>query len=707
VREPPSSAEPSISQPSVRGSWAPWVVAVFAGIAFVASVPLSYAAGVNDADDLMFIVPLVPAVGLYLWIGATIASRARNAIGWIFISVVAFFALGSLAGYYATLALVERDGTLPFGEIAAWVDRWAIVGSLAPFVLLFLLFPTGDTPSRRWRWLLWTELALIALDAVLLALTPGRLTGVEGQLKTIVVENPIGVAALEDVADPVTLAIGFALLVSGFASVAALVVRYRRAGREERQQIRWLAYVGAATAASIVALFATGIAAENDPGGLLEFASSVAFFVTFVLLVLGVPVASAIAILRYRLYDLDLVVRKSLVFAGLGAFITIVYVAIVGGIGAIVGSRADATLSFVAAAVLALLFHPARERARRIADRLVYGRRATPYEVLAEFSDRMGEALAAEDVLPRMAAIVGRAVGAVGAAIRLDVGGRVRDVATWSADEAGTAAPAEHSFEVRHQGEILGAVTVAMPPDDPMDPSKEKLVHELASQAGLVLRNARLIEELRASRQRLVAAQDEERRKIERNLHDGAQQHLVALAVQLTLAEQMVGRDAAKEREIIHRVRNAANDALEQLRDLARGIYPPLLADKGLAAALDAHAKRLSIPVSVDVDGVGRYPQEIEFALYFCALEALNNVSKYAHASHVDIRLRQGDHGIVLEIADDGIGFDPGSVAEGTGIRGMSDRLEAVGGRIEIRTAPGEGTTVTAVANVASTGEGP
>jgi signal transduction histidine kinase len=314
--------------------------------------------------------------------------------------------------------------------------------------------------------------------------------------------------------------------------------------------------------------------------------------------------------------------------------------------------------------------------------------------VLTAFSERMGETFATDDILPRMAAIVGRGTGATSAAILLDIGGAPREVARWTADGAAIRGD-EGRFEVRHQGEILGAIEVVMPASDPMTPTKEKLVRDLASQAGLVLRNVRLIEELRASRQRLVAAQDDERRRLERNLHDGAQQQLVALAVQLRLAEQLAGSDADKEREILHRLQAMTTDTLEDLRDLARGIYPPLLADQGLPAALEAQARRSPLPVSIHADGVGRYPQQIESAVYFCTLEALNNVAKYAEASRAVVRLSQCDGHVEFAVEDDGRGFDAAGSNYGTGLQGMADRLDAVGGELRIESRPGDGTSLT------------
>jgi signal transduction histidine kinase len=233
-----------------------------------------------------------------------------------------------------------------------------------------------------------------------------------------------------------------------------------------------------------------------------------------------------------------------------------------------------------------------------------------------------------------------------------------------------------------------------MPANDPMTPAKERLIRDLAAQAGLVLRNAKLIEDLRASRQRLVAAQDQERRRIERNIHDGAQQQLVALAVKLKLADALVGRDEERAHAMLADLQVETNQTLEDLRDLARGIYPPLLADKGLAAALENQSRKSTVPVSVETDGIGRYPQEAEAAVYFSCLEALQNVAKYAGATKATVRLAQTNGSLTFEVSDDGIGFDPAAASRGSGLQGIADRLAALGGELEVRSAPGDGTTV-------------
>jgi signal transduction histidine kinase len=252
----------------------------------------------------------------------------------------------------------------------------------------------------------------------------------------------------------------------------------------------------------------------------------------------------------------------------------------------------------------------------------------------------------------------------------------------------------EAAVPVLHQGELLGAISIRMPPAEPLSASNERLVADVASQAGLVLSNVRLIEELRASRQRLVAAQDAARRKLERNLHDGAQQQLVALAVKQRLAAGLLAKDPAKVAELLEGLQADTAAAIENLRDLARGIYPPLLADQGLAAALVAQARKATVPVHVDADGIGRHSQDVEAAVYFCCLEALQNVAKYAEASNVWLRLSAADGSLAFEVIDDGRGFDMATTRMGSGLQNMADRLAALDGVVEVRSRPGDGTTV-------------
>jgi signal transduction histidine kinase len=379
------------------------------------------------------------------------------------------------------------------------------------------------------------------------------------------------------------------------------------------------------------------------------------------------------------------------------------------------GSRPNLVLSIIATAIVAVAFQPVRERLQTFANRLVYGKRATPYEVLAQFSERVAESYAADDVLPRMARVLAEGTGAERADVWLRSGDHLRATAHWP-DRNGAEArhpigvteqlmPAmlevDRAAAVRHQGVLLGALTVNKRQGESLTPVEEKLLDDLASQAGLVLKNVGLtaellqrLEDLRASRQRLVAAQDEERRRLERNLHDGAQQNLVALKVKLGLAEAFAEKDPAKSKELLRELKDDADEALETLRDLARGIYPPLLAEKGLAVALESQARKATLPVEVSADGVGRYPQDIEAAVYFCVLEALQNVQKYADAGEATVRLSDAGGQLRFEVRDDGKGFDPAATRKGSGLTNMADRLDALDGRVEVTSRPAEGTTV-------------
>jgi signal transduction histidine kinase len=629
----------------------------------------------------------VPILGIVL-----ASRRPENRIGWVF--VVAGFSLGlsQFGTSYGLHALVADPGSLPAGRVFAWVGNSIGLVAIGALAFLFLLFPTGHLRSARWRpaaWFVGGAFALNTATAMVFA----------SQAWSDPFTQPSS-------GSPFTTFVFFALFLlpvvgSLAVSLTAVIVRFRKSAGDERLQLKWFA-TGA------VLVFVTLVASIVTAGGLSVVASvleSLSFIVLFA--------AIGIAVLKYRLYEIDVVISKTVVYGVLAAFFTAVYVAVVVGIGTAVGSANNPFLTVLAATVIALAFNPVRARATRFANRIVYGKRASPYEVLSEFSERMAGTYSVEDVLPQMATILGEGTGARQARVWLRVGRELRPAASWgdpggideplpvSDGELPDIAGASRVVAVRHRDELLGALTVSKPPNEPLSVAEGKLVDDLAAQAGLVLRNVRLteelranLEELRASRQRLVTAQDEERRRLERNIHDGAQQQLVALAVKANLAGALVGKDSNREREIIAQLKAEATDALENLRDLARGIYPPLLADQGLTAALSAQARKAALPVDVAANGIGRYPQDAEAAVYFCILEALQNVAKYAKASRALIRLSGDESRIEFSVEDDGIGFNAGMAQRGLGLTNMDDRVSALGGTLDVRSQPGAGTTI-------------
>jgi len=609
--------------------------------------------------------------------------KPRTVLGWLMLSMGVAFALPF--GSYANYALNGPYAPLPGAGIALALEGPVWVPFIGISGFLLLLFPDGHLPTRRWRWFAW----LCGIGLVVLSLTIVFYPGTFEDSGYPNVVNPFGLSILGKIGDSVFTLAAFAPLTVVGGAVAVIRRLRRTTDPVQRQQLRWLAWSAAVIASSYVLAFFPQAIFHAAPGSSWENWLGTFAVMTFIL----IPITIGISVLKYRLYEIDVVIRKTVVFAVLGASIAVVYFALVAGIGVLVGTRSSALASGIAAAVVAIAFQPARRWARRAADRVVYGGRATPYEVLTEFGENLADTYGAEDVLPRLARVLGEGVGAERARVWLGDGSARRIVATW---EAGEQADGEDDLleDVRHQGQILGALSVRMPANDPIDDSRARLVTDLAAQAGLVMRNASLVEDLRESRRRLVAAQDLERRKLERNIHDGAQQQLVALAVKLRLAQSLIVRDPDRAEALLTELLSESNRALDDLRDLARGIYPPLLADKGLAAALEAQAARSPVPTTVASDGVGRYPQEIEAAAYFSCLEAMQNIAKYADARAVSITLATSDGRLVFRIADDGVGFDPAATGYGTGLLGIADRLAVLDGSLLVDSSPGQGTRI-------------
>jgi len=639
-------------------------------------------------------------IGAFATVGALLAwKRPANPIGWLLLGVGTSFACASIG-----LLLAYQPSTVTMARWLGWI--WLL--GLGLIVPVLLLFPTGHLTSGRWRPVAIAASAGLAAWVVGNAFAPTIITSSRQGL-----HNPLAAPGAAGTVARVLAPLGGVLIaLSGLAAILSLVFRYRRARLVERQQLKWLVYVSGLIVTAILTevtlqnVLGSGEASTNLQNAISIGAASL------------VPVAIGVAVFRYRLYDIDVVINKTLVYGCLAVFITGVYIAIVVGIGSLVaGHRTHPSLllPIVATAVVALAFQPVRERVQHLANMLVYGRRATPYEVLAEFAGRMGGTYATEDLLPRMARTLAEGTSAARADVWLAAGEVLRADASWPPDAPALAdvlittgvdelacAGADRILPVRYHGEVLGALSVTKRPGESLTPTEGKLLVDLAAQIGLVLRNVGLweqltarLEDIRASRQRLVAAQDAERRRIERNIHDGAQQQLVALAIKLSLAESMIGLDVEGEREMLGELRGDATAAVEELRDLARGIYPPLLVGEGLILALSAQAAKAPVPTTVTAGQLGRYPQDVEAAAYFCILEALQNAAKYSSATTARVRIDVGPDGnLEFEVADNGVGFDTSAGAFGSGLQGIADRLGAHGGTLEVDSSPGAGTVV-------------
>ncbi|MEO8477516.1 MAG: histidine kinase [Actinomycetota bacterium] len=649
-------------------------------------------------------------IATYVAVGGLIARRRpENPIGWLFCAVALSFVLLRFGFAYAQAGLGGDPGLGSFPGAAAvgWIGVLSVMVVLPMALPWFLLvFPDGHLLSRRWR----VPLAAALLGGALILV--GATADVASFDGTMRLAPPGWLVRIPGIGGSVGAGATLAAL-AAFAGLAAMILRFRSSSSVARQPLRLLvgviASMGITTAAVVPIILGSGGADWS------WLAFVLAFLVDGFGVLIGIPLATAAAVLTYGLYDVGIVVKKTVVYVVLVIFFLMLLgfvslilspLAFMGNSG--VDARGGSAVARIVAmgavflVVLILSFRPIQRLARRV----VFGRRATPYEAMTEFSERMGEAYATDDVLPRMAEIVRASTGADVTRIWLLLGGELRPIAAAPSGALelaaitleGDALPeieGVRAFPVRHLGDLLGALTLTMPAAEPLSKTSEQLVSDLASQAGLVLRNVRLIQELQESRLRIVSAQDERARILERNIHDGAQQQLVALSVKLGLAERLAASDPAKVAPLLADLKLEATDALENLRDLARGIYPPLLADKGLPSALTAQTRRSPIPVSVAADGVGRLPQAVEAAVYFCCLEALQNVAKYANASSVTVSLERGNSRLTFAVTDDGDGFDVAGARSGTGLQGMEDRLSALGGRLDVRSEVGHGSTVT------------
>ncbi len=662
---------------------------LFAGVVLFVS-----SAGGALVQSRTYEIPILIAFAAYVVVGGLImVRRPGNLIG------LALVAYGSLWGF-VTAAIVTAESLDQAARLdaAAWVTLASVVPGAPTIWLLgamWLVFPDGKPTTAGDRRLLWAS----GLYAAVLTLG-----GVFSTPQSLPETKPYPHPFLEnDVAQDLfdVGAAAFVLLFFFQIFVAARLVRRMRHGDPiQRRQVLWIA-----VAVILNSLILIGNAGIKPLG-----TEDRAFWLIDSIAIVLIPLAVGVAIFRYRLYGIDTIVNRSATFGVLLLFIGGVYVAIVVGVGELLGGDSGFGLSIVASVLVAMAFQPVRRRVERWANRLVYGERASPYEVLVRFSRRSSE-LSDKDLLERIPKMLVDGTGAVAATLWTTAGGGFRAVSTWPIDNhpkdidgAGQFEDpaADFSIPVHHDGELLGGLSLIKTIGESMTPAEEELLGGVASGLGLALRNARLTRELRnrvaeleASRQRVLVASDEARRALERDLDSGPQQQLVALKVKLGPTHRLAERAGAeKTAELLLQLERDAGAAIQAVRDLAGGIYPPLLEAEGLEVAIRQQTQGASVPVVVTAQDLGRYPREIEAAIYFAVLEALQNTAKYAEATEAKVTLTEYRGALRFEVVDDGDGFDSDTVGHGAGLTGMADRLDTVGGSLEVRSAPGAGTVV-------------
>ncbi len=639
-------------------------------------------------------------------VGVVIASRRpAHPIGWIFCALGFVGGVHLFCGEYAIYASVVERGSLPGGGVSAWIVGWLWVPLNALLAFLALLFPDGKLPSPRWRPVGWLNGVVAVAGSCVAALMPGPGPWID------TLDNPFGVEGLKgayNLIDASLEALSYGVL--GVAGVVSMYFRFRRGGLVERQQIKWLAYAGAVLLTGSVLLYA----GPDTPNGLwIRQAGMALWLLGFV----GVPIAMGIAVLKYRLYDIDLVINRTLVYGALTASVVGIYVAAVGGLGALFRSGGNLIYSLVGTGVVAVVFSPLRDRLQRGVDRLMYGERDDPYAVISRLGRRLEATPEPSAVLPAVAETVAQALKlpyvAVALKEKVPAGGEENGSEHGRGEDFTVAAaygsPVDYPplrLPLAYGHEVIGELVLApRARGEDFAPSDRRLLEDLARQTEVAAYAVRLTEDLQRARERLVSAREEERRRLRRDLHDGLGPQLSGQALTIDAIRSLIGCDPDAAGELLADLKAQTRAAATDIRRLVYALRPPALDSLGLAGALRKSAAQRerdgSLRVSVEApEELPPLPAAVEVACYRIAEEALTNVVRHADARSCRISLAVDGGSLRVEVRDDGRGLPEvragGSGRIGVGLTSMHERAAELGGRLVAEALPEGGTRVRA-----------
>ena len=637
---------------------------------------LAYLNGMLNVADASFSVVALPSAAVG---GVVAAKRPANPVGWLFLGSALAMAFQAFATHWAVYGLVTEPGSLPAARALAWIGLWSgPLGSALMFVVLPLYFPDGRLVSPRWRPVIRLVAFALVADLTLNALVSSTLheTGIANPLR-------IGLSpSHEDLLLDLGLVVWLGLIL---VAVVSLVMRFRRSEGAERQQLKWFMY-----AVSIVLVwFCT-----NFP---LEAALPTLFPLLDAMVVSGVPVAAGIAVMRYRLYDIDLVINRTLVYGALTACVIGTYVLVVGYLGAAFRVEDNLAISVVATGAVAVLFQPLRNRLQRGVDRLMYGDRDDPYAVLSRLGQRLEGTLSPQSVLPTVVETIVGALKVPYAAISLEGDGGPKTAA-----EYGTPVSEPLTVPLVYQKDVIGRLEVSpRGKDEPFTAADRRLLEDLARQAGVAAHAVRLTADLQRSRERLVTAREEERRRLRRDLHDGVGPQLAALTLKIETARNRLAHDPEAV-DLLSDLAGRARVAVADVRRSVHALRPPALDELGLVPALRETAAQYSqnglcVSVEVPEEVLPPLPAAVEVAAYRIAHEAMINAVRHAGATSCTVRFGLDREGglLRLEVEDDGLGIGPDR-GVGVGLSSMRERAEELGGTCTVGPRPGGGTRVRA-----------
>jgi signal transduction histidine kinase len=659
-------------------AWALWVLTLLGVVAAVWLDRLLRRAGMAELAWLE--AARAASVGAAVFaatVGAVVASRRpRHPVGWLLLATGLALTLSAADSSYRWYGLVARPGALPAASyLAGLANGLAIVPlSCAGFVLL--LTPTGTLPSARWRW--WARVAAAAAVVFVLA---SALTPQPGYPEYPDIRSPIGIPALGDPSlDAVVPASGAVVLVALVVGAGSLVGRFRRARGVERQQLRWLAW-GAALAAVALVVAIADLAIERTDGTLFLAAVGVCMAM--------LPLATGAAILRYRLYDLDYIISRTVVYgllttAGIG-----VYVGVVKGAEWLVREGVGWGGSLVATAVIAVGFAPARDRLQRLVDRRLYGERHDPVRAVARLGERLrgvpGGAPGG-DVLAEVLQGVCETLRLPTASLRVEDGAEVASF--------GRPATTSESIPLEHEGQRVGALVVGLRAGEPaLGVADRRVLGVLAAPVAVALHAVLLSRQLQRSRERLVAAREEERRRLRRDLHDGLGPILTAVTLKADAARSALDTAPDRADGLLAQLRGDAKQAIGDLRRVVYDLRPAALDELGLLGALHEQVDRFDhqgLPVSLQAPAsLPVLPAAVEVAALRIITEALTNIARHAHAHHATITVAV-DSDLCLAVQDDGTASRANSDSwrPGVGLVSMAERAAEVGGTLQAGPTP-------------------
>lgn len=637
----------------------------------------------NSYTNIAFPVLLIiiPLIGIWPVVGALVISRQpRHPVGWLLSLGLLGAAFDMFFSGYVSYDTNVYTGTLPGMTVATlWLKWSAFPFATTAFTLMTLLFPDGRPSSPFWRKVTWLAVGTLLFFLPIQAVEPGAVDPFTG----ISLNNPLGVSpSLWASLQPLWL-VGLAMLaLCNLAAVISLILRLRRAKGDERQQIKWLVIPAAGyfvhTPFSILALVETN-------------AQILGIAIALVLpSVASMVIATAFAIFKYRLYDIDLLISRSLVYGLLTMLVVGIYILVVGALGTFFQAQGNLVIALLATGIVAVLFQPLRERLQRGVNRLIFGERDDPVEALSRLGKQLETAVPPNTVLPTLVETIGQTLKLGYVAIQLP------------AEKEGevTARYGNRSREVTHfplvyQGESIGRLVVALrSPGTPFSPAEMRLLRNISRQAGAAVHSVQLMTDLQRSRQQLVAAREEERLRLRRDLHDGLGPALASVVWQADSARDLVHTDPSGAEQLLESSIEQAQSALADIRRLVYGLRPPALDEFGLVGALEQAAQQhQQTAVTIDVSApLPSLPAAVEVAAYRVVQEALKNAAEHGRADNCLVGLAL-DGNLCLAIADDGLGL-PETVTPGVGLVSMRERAEELGGKFKIYPRLGGGTKV-------------